>query len=442
MLTTAPRRSGSRRACCCGSTASCSSLVIALLVGLTVAIYNKAFVDVVHVTLKTDRVGNQLAPPADVKLRGHDRRRGARVSSDGEQAPPSTSRCSRRTVGLIPANVDGAAAAQDAVRREVRRPACIPRAGRRSSGCPRATSSRRTAPTHGHRARAGARRPAAAAAHASSRPSSTPPSTRSPPRCEGRGERLGREPRAGRRLLHRLNPELPDDPAGHRAGSPTSPRSTPTPRPTWCGCCATSRSPRRTIKDKSEALRRLPRRHRRASPTTTRQLLDENDDRIIQLAAVGRPTLAAAARGTPRSTPACSQALTQSNDFIGKTFANGELHITLEVTQARKGLRARARSRSWDEHRGPELLRPAEPAAAVAGQPLPGRHPRRRHRDQRRPRLPASTRRAVSRGTAEEQRRRRRPRRARRWACRPTRCPTSPTLLFGPMARGTAVGQS
>ena len=39
-------------------------VVIALLVGLTVAIYNKVFVDVVHITLKTDRVGNQLSKPA------------------------------------------------------------------------------------------------------------------------------------------------------------------------------------------------------------------------------------------------------------------------------------------------------------------------------------------------------------------------------------------
>jgi len=45
-------------------------VVIALLVGLTVLFYRKAFTPVVHVSLKADRIGNQLSAPADVKVRG------------------------------------------------------------------------------------------------------------------------------------------------------------------------------------------------------------------------------------------------------------------------------------------------------------------------------------------------------------------------------------
>jgi phospholipid/cholesterol/gamma-HCH transport system substrate-binding protein len=45
-------------------------VVVALLVALTVALYRKEFTSVVEVTLKTDRIGNQLSAPADVKLRG------------------------------------------------------------------------------------------------------------------------------------------------------------------------------------------------------------------------------------------------------------------------------------------------------------------------------------------------------------------------------------
>ncbi len=44
--------------------------VIAGLVWLTVLIYTKAFTDVVRVTLQADRAGNQLSAPTDVKLRG------------------------------------------------------------------------------------------------------------------------------------------------------------------------------------------------------------------------------------------------------------------------------------------------------------------------------------------------------------------------------------
>jgi phospholipid/cholesterol/gamma-HCH transport system substrate-binding protein len=45
-------------------------LVAALVVALTVAIYRKAFTPVVSVRLETDRVGSQLRPGADVKIRG------------------------------------------------------------------------------------------------------------------------------------------------------------------------------------------------------------------------------------------------------------------------------------------------------------------------------------------------------------------------------------
>ena len=44
--------------------------VLTLLAGLSVAVYRKAFVPVVPVTLEVDHIGNQLAPASDVKLRG------------------------------------------------------------------------------------------------------------------------------------------------------------------------------------------------------------------------------------------------------------------------------------------------------------------------------------------------------------------------------------
>jgi hypothetical protein len=44
--------------------------VIVLFLASTVAVYQKAFTPVVDVLLRTDRVGNQLQPPSDVKVRG------------------------------------------------------------------------------------------------------------------------------------------------------------------------------------------------------------------------------------------------------------------------------------------------------------------------------------------------------------------------------------
>jgi virulence factor Mce-like protein len=45
-------------------------VVLALLLGLAVASYQKAFTDVAHVTLETDTAGNQLQEASDVKVRG------------------------------------------------------------------------------------------------------------------------------------------------------------------------------------------------------------------------------------------------------------------------------------------------------------------------------------------------------------------------------------
>ena len=45
-------------------------VVLALLLGLSVATYEKTFADVAMVTLKTDTIGNQLQEASDVKMRG------------------------------------------------------------------------------------------------------------------------------------------------------------------------------------------------------------------------------------------------------------------------------------------------------------------------------------------------------------------------------------
>ncbi len=44
--------------------------VVALLVGLSIASFQKRFTPVVTVTLLTDRIGSQLQTSSDVKLRG------------------------------------------------------------------------------------------------------------------------------------------------------------------------------------------------------------------------------------------------------------------------------------------------------------------------------------------------------------------------------------
>ncbi|MGM1059121.1 MCE family protein [Saccharothrix sp. Mg75] len=78
--------------------------VIALFLTFTVALYNDAFTKVVKVTLKTDRVGNQLLVDSDVKVRGMvvGHVDGIRTSGDGAELDLALD---PDQVGHIPANV-------------------------------------------------------------------------------------------------------------------------------------------------------------------------------------------------------------------------------------------------------------------------------------------------------------------------------------------------
>jgi virulence factor Mce-like protein len=79
-------------------------VVLALLVGLSVAVYDKAFTPVVRVTLVADSVGNQLAPGADVKIRGLIVGAVRAVRSTGAQARVELA-LNPALVGEIPPNV-------------------------------------------------------------------------------------------------------------------------------------------------------------------------------------------------------------------------------------------------------------------------------------------------------------------------------------------------
>ena len=103
--------------------------VVALLVGLSVASFQKRFTAGRHGHPATDRIGSQLQPASDVKIRGLIVGRGPLDRSNTGRAPRSAWPSSPTMVAQIPANVQRPAAAQDPVRRALRRPRA---AGRRT----------------------------------------------------------------------------------------------------------------------------------------------------------------------------------------------------------------------------------------------------------------------------------------------------------------------
>jgi phospholipid/cholesterol/gamma-HCH transport system substrate-binding protein len=79
-------------------------IVLLALVGLSVGVYAGAFDDGVPVTLRVDRVGNQLTERADVKVRGLDVGKVDSVTTDGAGATVELA-IDADKVELIPANV-------------------------------------------------------------------------------------------------------------------------------------------------------------------------------------------------------------------------------------------------------------------------------------------------------------------------------------------------
>jgi phospholipid/cholesterol/gamma-HCH transport system substrate-binding protein len=386
---------------------------------------------VVNVTLQTDRVGNQLAPPADVKLRGMIVGEVRSVSSDGRKATIHIA-LQPRTVGLIPANVKAQLLPKTLFGEkfvDLVLPA-RPSQRRLSEGDVIPQDRSTTAIELEHvlddvlpllRTIQPAKLNATLSALATA--------------LEGRGKRLGENLALVDSYFTRMNPELPTiekDLAGLADVSQIYADATPDLVRMLRNFSVTTN----TIAAKADAYAGFL-AGTAGFATTTRQLLEQDGDRMIQLAAVGRPTLELLAKYSPEY-PCLLAGLTQSNDFIGKTFANGELHITLEVTQARKGYQP-GEEPAWGEHRGPKCYGLPNPP-----RPWPGNH----FRDGTKGSGSAS---AIPgflvdpqsgySGSAEEQgvvdalv--------APQMGVPAGGVPDIATLLFGPMARGTAVGQS
>jgi virulence factor Mce family protein len=405
-------------------------LVIALLVGLTVAIYSKVFVNVVHVTLQTDRVGNQLAPPADVKLRGLIVGEVRSVSSDGAKATVDLA-LQPSLVGLIPRNVkarllpktlfgekfvDLVVPAKPSSHR-LAEGDVIPQ-DRSKTAIELETVLDNILPLLQtiQPAKLNATLDALATA------------------LEGRGDELGQNLALVNHYFSRLNPQLPTIEKDIRGLGDVS-QIYAAAAPDLVRMLRNFSVTTQTIADKQQTYEGFL-TGTAAFATTTRTLLANNEDRIIRLASVSRPTLAVLAKYSPEY-PCLLQGLAESNDFIGKTFANGELHITLEVVRAQAAYKP-GDEPQFNDKSGPScrgLPRPPVPNPAThLNDGTSGGNSNRATPDFL---LDPSS----LAGSAEEQN-------VIDSLVAPVmgvtadRVPDLVTLLFGPMARGTAVGQS
>ncbi|WP_351222473.1 MCE family protein [Streptomyces sp. NPDC002133] len=399
-------------------------VVIALLLSLSVAVYRQAFVPVVRVTLEAGTLGNQLEPRADVKLRGLLVGEVREVRADGEKATLGLA-LKPEHVSLIPSDVrarllpktlfgekyvDLVAPAEPS-RRHIRAGDVITQ-DRTTVGLELQQLMNDLLPL------LRTVRPAELNATLSAFATA----------LEGRGDRIGANLTRVEDYLSRLNPHMPslkEDIARFADVAEVYGDAAPDLLRILRNTVTTSR----TLVEKRDRLADLFTATAGVARTAD-AFLNENGERLITLGRVSRPTLALFARYAPEY-PCLLEGLVRQETESEKAFRGGEMRITLEVARPRPAYRPGEEPR-YAERSGPDchgLPGPQVPAphtklddgtssASSSGSPVA-------------PVPPVS-------GTAAEQR-------AVGSLVAPVmgvpadEVPAVATLLFGPMARGTAV---
>lgn len=393
--------------------------VLALLLSLSVAVYQQVFTSVVRITLEADSLGNQLDPRADVKLRGLQVGEVRAVRADGEKATLDIA-LKPQYVAYIPSDVHARLLPKTLFGEKY--VDLVAPAG--SSARPVRAGDVITQ----DRTRVGIelqqlmndllpllRTVQPGKLNATLSAFSTA--------LEGRGDRIGDNLTRVEGYLRRLNPHLPslrEDIARFADVAEVYGDAAPDLMKILRNTVTTSR----TLVEKRTQLA--------AALTTTTAVagtaddfLHANGDRLITLGRVSRPTLELFARYAPEY-PCLLDGLVRQEEASEQAFRGGEMHITLEVVRQRPAYRPGEEPR-YGERSGPDCRGMPNPRV-----PAPDIH------------LDDGTTKGSSGGgvgvsaTRAEQR-------AVGSLVAPVmgvpadEVPPVATLLFGPMARGTAV---
>ncbi|MFI7020499.1 MCE family protein [Streptomyces sp. NPDC050164] len=395
--------------------------VLALLLSLSVAVYRQVFTPVVRITLEADSLGNQLDPRADVKLRGLLVGEVREVRADGTKATLDIA-LKPEHVAHIPSDVH-ARLLPKTLFGEKYVDLVAPRG---SSGRPIRAGDVITQ----DRTRVGIElqqlmndllpllrtvQPGKLNATLSAFATA----------LEGRGDRIGDNLTRLEAYLRRLNPHLPslkEDIARFADVAEVYGDAAPDLMEILRNTVTTSR----TIVEQKDQLAAALKTTATVAGTAD-DFLDANGDRLITLGQVSRPTLELFARYSPQY-PCLLAGLVRQEKVSEEAFRGGKMHITLEVVRP-QGAYEPGEEPRYGERSGPncrDLPHPPVPApgahlddgskkgSSTSGGPL-----------------------GVSATRAEQ--------RAVGSLVAPVldvpadEVPPVATLLFGPMARGTAV---
>lgn len=323
-------------------------VVLAVLVGLAIASYAKVFVPVVRVTLETDRVGNQMDRLADVKIRGVLVGEVRDVSTDGDTARLELA-LDPEQVELIPANVQARLL-----------PKTLFGAKYVSLVVPEEPADRHI--------RAGdvitQDRSETAIELAKVLDELLPLLTTVPPQdlavtlnalanvLDGRGERIGENLTLVHQYFSQLNPAMPliqQDISGLADLASLYAEAAPDLLRMLRSQAVTSA----TLVEKGDVLASFL-AGTAGFARTTDAVLRENEQRIIRLGQVGRPTMEVLARYSPVY-PCLTQGMANWIPRIDDAFNSEGLHITLEVVPQRPGY-APGEEPEFNDSRGPSCF--------------------------------------------------------------------------------------
>ncbi|MBT2506900.1 MCE family protein [Streptomyces sp. ISL-98] len=398
-------------------------VVITLLLSLTVAVYQQVFTPAVRITLEASTLGNQLEPRADVKLRGLLVGEVREVRADGKKATLDIA-LKPEHVALIPSDVHARmlpktlfgekyvdlVAPRNPTARHIRAGDVITQ-DRTKVGIELQRLMNDLLPL------LRTVRPADLNATLSAFATA----------LEGRGDRIGANLVRLEGYLRKINPHMPsikEDISRFADVAEVYSEAAPDLLRILDNTLTTSR----TLVEKEDQLASVLTWTATAADTAE-GVLDDNGERLITLGRVSRPTLALFARYSPEY-PCLLDGLVQQEARAEETFRGGEMRITLEFVHPRPpykpGEEPRYADRSGPDCRG--LPNPGTPA------------PPTKLNDGTSGTSGASGKSGTTRtsGTAAEQR-------AVASLVAPVmgvpadEVPAVATLLFGPMARGTAV---
>jgi virulence factor Mce-like protein len=323
-------------------------VVVACLIGLSVASFKKVFTDVVMVSLETDRVGSQLQEASDVKLRGlivgevrsvETTGRGARLglALDPAMVPQIPAGVSAR---LLPKTLFG--------ERYVDLVTPEGDAGRPIRAGDVIGQDRTTVAIELERVFEDLLpllrtvRPEKLAATLNALATT----------LDGRGTRLGRNLVLADAYFKELNPRMPTIQADI-SGLADLASTYAVAAPELVRAAKALVTTNTTIVQKQDSLRGFF-AGTAGFANTTATFLEGTGDRIIRAGRVGRPSLALFAKYSPEY-PCVATGLANWVKNIDGAWRNDAFHITLEITPQRDGYRP-GEEPAWGEKRGPSCF--------------------------------------------------------------------------------------